>query len=238
MDDKDRLIDELLKNGRKLSADHKDLKDELAFRRNVANALGAARRASIKEELQQLENSIEQKKKPVVLRSWRFYAAAAVLLGLVASTVWWSLSNTTTNDDLLVYLKPYPNVVTAPYVRGGEQEENEDALKKAMHAYERGEYANSIALLEALPPSDTSLFYTAVASLQLPNQGGIAADIFTRLSEDNSSPFYWQGMYYLAVMELMDKKSVPARKRLEQLKKQNAYPYLSRRAADLLLKRY
>ncbi len=152
MDDKDQDRIERLLRGElsaeeesSLQADAKasdELAQELEFAQDLDKVVGAAGRASLKERLQQLEQSQEQKKALKV--SWRrpLAIAASVLLLLGMAAVWYA-NTAYSNQALLTAYYETPNF------SGTRSAGDASAWEQITAAFYGEDYASVVELMEA-----------------------------------------------------------------------------------------
>ncbi|MEL6656979.1 MAG: hypothetical protein AAFY48_22715 [Bacteroidota bacterium] len=144
--------------------------------------------------------------------------AASVALLLVAGFLWQknNYSNTALADQ---YSTPYPDRLTT---MSGDAEAQ---LTEAMEAYNRGDYAAAIPLLEGLPDSlstnGLTQLYLGIAQLKQ----GQAANAQTSLEAIPLDSAYQEAAnWYLVLSELAQGQEVAARERLESIIAAEAYP--------------
>lgn len=159
MDEKDQDRIERLLRG-KLSAEEEsslradasvddELAQELEFAEDLDKVASAAGRASLKERLQQLEQSSGQKTPLKV--SWRrpLAIAAGVLLLLGLAAVWYA-STTYSNQALLTAYYEAPNF------SGARSQSDASAWEQMTAAFYREDYARVIQLMDANPAWKTT----------------------------------------------------------------------------------
>ncbi|HLW09645.1 MAG TPA: hypothetical protein VKX35_04540 [Fermentimonas sp.] len=170
------------------------------FEKEVRDTIVYKERQKIKERLRALDI---QEAKPIRNISPWWYAAASVLLLIIATWVFWGTPNSSSTNELFTqYMEPYPNVIT-PKVRGDVTTEHR--MQEAMALYDRQEYDKAANLMVAVytdEPSDPVAFYLAISYLMM-NKPSEAIRLFNERTWRVGSVFsptvihWYVGMAYL-----------------------------------------
>lgn len=210
-----------------------EFEKELAIETDLMPVFKVAGRSDIKAALQQLEakkSNSTQKRPPAKVRSLRTYlAVAASVAVLIIAFFFWPTS--TSSDQLAAsFLEPYPNVVV-PIVKGAP---SEGQKQEAYYAYETGDFERAIQKLDALPKTDTSLFYLGISYLMI----GDGANANLNLSEVlkyEGGRFEQEAQWYATLSNLQQSKLEPAKEILNTITQQEGHPY-QKKAEELLQK--
>ena len=232
LDEKDiELIDRYVKgelSGNVLQDFKQRLANDTAFAEQVnwhETLVGGIKKQSHKElkgYLQSLDTQTasptkvaEQEKKVVSLTFWKYAAAAAVAL-LVIAVFWLDLLRPSHEVLFAQYYQPYPNV-EATIERNDEAA---NAYQQAFQWYEDGQYAEAAIAFDQLLERDEQAvalnFYAGLTALEL-NRSDKAIEYFEKAISTSDHKYYQQALWYASLAALKNEDTESAKKYLQQL---------------------
>jgi tetratricopeptide (TPR) repeat protein len=167
---------------------------EVAFQKNVKEAIEANKRDDLKLRLKSYEQAAGTKRN---FPTW--YAAAALLL--FSGVAFYFYTREPDSEALYeAYYQSYPNVI-APTVRG---ENTEDIKNQAFYDYDNGDYEASLKLFSEIyekNKDDFALFYLSMSLLELGRHEEALAsfDKFDLNKNNGFTPFvkWYKSLAYL-----------------------------------------
>lgn len=210
---------------RRMESDE-DFKREVAFRKELKEAITQDDRETIKQELQALENPIARKK------PWLWSAAASLLILVGISSFWFFGNQTLDTDDLFnTHFEPYRNVVQ-PIERG---DASEDTRTQAFKAYEQGSYKDALNGFNTLTKTSNDpiiQFYKANTFLELGETEKAITILESNMTLTDS--LLEKHRWYLALAYMKVEKLEEAKKQLEHLLTNPNSEYKKEAAKNLL----
>ena len=173
------------------------------------------------ERVKRLLKAVEQRDHGSGPPWWRWAAAASLLIGIGAAT-WWFIAQPESlpalAEEFAVEETPLPVFMSAsasPHV----------TLDEAMQAYGMGDFATSLDRLAQLPASDTTLFFTGMAQMNLGHDASVALG---RVAEQEGSPFRSKARYHLLIQALRTDNAALAYSLWHEQVSDTAHPYHDR----------
>ncbi len=172
------------------------------------------------ERVKRLLNAVEQRGHGSGPPWWRWAAAASLLIGIGAA-IWWFTqpeSLPALAEEFAVEETPLPVFMSAsanPHV----------ILDEAMQAYGMGDFVTTLDRLAQLPASDTTLFFTGLAQMNL---GHDASAALGHVAEQHDSPFHSKAQYQLLIQALRNDNSALAHRLWSDQISDEAHPYHDR----------
>lgn len=206
-----------LENGPLQAADIQDTLEEIAKEQTMV--------PSIEEDLHELEQRWQQRTpqqaKPVSTLRWQLFAAAAAVLLLVFFTYGYYQNQT----DNRLYADYFDDGQAQEYLAVRGENNNDEALQKALTTYQQGDYTNSLlqfkALKEKNPFDSQLLLYTGLSAMQT-SDFYTARQVFNQLlSLDVDPADRASARWYLALTYLQQEQVQQAKAELKWLAKNN-----------------
>jgi tetratricopeptide (TPR) repeat protein len=201
---------------------------ELAFRKDLLEAIKAEGREQLRTELQALETEektdLVKAAKQRPLYWWIGLAAAAVIALVFLFRL--VLTEPVNSQALFAqHFEPYPNVER---VITRNQQNAESLDMQAYANYELGRYQEAVLLFDQLiaaePENLSHRFYRALANLTL-DQAASAIPELKKVAQSDTSRYASAANWFLALAYLQKERLEEARSLLDQISKQSQHPY-------------
>ena len=201
---------------------------ELAYRKDLLQAVKAEGREQLRSELQALEQEEktdigkEAKSRPL---HWWIAAAAAAVVALIFLFRLASTEPISSEALFAQHFAPYPNVER---VITRNQQNTESLDMQAYANYELARYQEAVRLFDQLittePKNLSHRFYRALAHLAL-HQAATARPELKKVAQSDTSRYASAASWFLALAYLQEDRLDKARAILEKISKQSQHPY-------------